>query len=181
MERSRSKSRASLAPAGQCALQRRAASYFGREPAHGVTRIVTADPVGSSAKGGRGALAALCAGAHRARCGPRGAGDAHRRPGPARTLRLLEAYGQLIANTDRHYGNISLLIQNDDWVLSPAPTTCCPCSTRPSVASWWRVTGTPPKPRRPGSGRRQRKMPGCPQGFAPLRLTIEPKSGYSQS
>ena len=37
----------------------------------------------------------------------------------ARTLRLLEAYGQLIANTDRHYGNISLLIQDDDWVLSP--------------------------------------------------------------
>jgi hypothetical protein len=28
----------------------------------------------------------------------------------ARTLRLLEAYGQFIANTDRHYGNISLLI-----------------------------------------------------------------------
>ncbi len=40
-------------------------------------------------------------------------------PADARTLRLLEAYGQLIANTDRHYGNISLLIQNDDWVLSP--------------------------------------------------------------
>ncbi|MBB1075490.1 type II toxin-antitoxin system HipA family toxin YjjJ [Rhodoferax sp. 4810] len=40
-------------------------------------------------------------------------------PVDARTLRLLEAYGQLIANTDRHYGNISLLIQDDDWVLSP--------------------------------------------------------------
>ena len=40
-------------------------------------------------------------------------------PADARTLRLLEAYGQLIANTDRHYGNISLLIQDDDWVLSP--------------------------------------------------------------
>jgi len=40
-------------------------------------------------------------------------------PTDARTLRLLEAYGQLIANTDRHYGNISLLIQDDDWVLSP--------------------------------------------------------------
>ena len=37
----------------------------------------------------------------------------------ARTLRLLEAYGQLIANTDRHYGNISLLLDNDDWTLSP--------------------------------------------------------------
>jgi HipA-like C-terminal domain/Winged helix-turn-helix DNA-binding len=37
----------------------------------------------------------------------------------ARTLRLLEAYGVLIANTDRHYGNISLLLPDDDWVLSP--------------------------------------------------------------
>ncbi|MDO9200243.1 MAG: type II toxin-antitoxin system HipA family toxin YjjJ [Hydrogenophaga sp.] len=34
-------------------------------------------------------------------------------------LRLLEAYGVLIANTDRHYGNISLLLDNDDWRLSP--------------------------------------------------------------
>ena len=39
----------------------------------------------------------------------------------ARTLRLLEAYGVLIANTDRHYGNISLLLdQRGDWALSPA-------------------------------------------------------------
>ena len=38
----------------------------------------------------------------------------------ARTLRLLEAYGLLIANTDRHYGNISLLLdQLGDWTLSP--------------------------------------------------------------
>jgi hypothetical protein len=37
----------------------------------------------------------------------------------ARTLKLLEAYGQLIANTDRHYGNISLLLPDDDWTLSP--------------------------------------------------------------
>ena len=42
------------------------------------------------------------------------------RPADARTLRLLEAYGVLIANTDRHYGNISLLLQDDDWVLAPA-------------------------------------------------------------
>ena len=40
-------------------------------------------------------------------------------PADARTLRLLEAYGQLIANTDRHYGNISLVLKNDDWALSP--------------------------------------------------------------
>lgn len=37
----------------------------------------------------------------------------------ARTLRLLEAYGILIGNTDRHYGNISLILADDDWVLSP--------------------------------------------------------------
>ena len=41
----------------------------------------------------------------------------------ARRLRLLEAYGVLIANTDRHYGNISLLLRGTknggDWALSP--------------------------------------------------------------
>jgi hypothetical protein len=41
------------------------------------------------------------------------------RPGDVEHLRLLEAYGVLIANTDRHYGNISLLIDGDDWALSP--------------------------------------------------------------
>jgi DNA-binding Lrp family transcriptional regulator len=44
--------------------------------------------------------------------------------GDARTLQLLEAYGLLIANTDRHYGNVSLLLQGSeksaDWTLSPA-------------------------------------------------------------
>ena len=40
-------------------------------------------------------------------------------PCDAGHLRLLEAYGVLIANTDRHYGNISLLLEGDDWVLSP--------------------------------------------------------------
>ncbi|RYY60921.1 MAG: transcriptional regulator, partial [Comamonadaceae bacterium] len=34
-------------------------------------------------------------------------------------LGLMEAYGLLIANTDRHYGNISLLLEDDDWTLSP--------------------------------------------------------------
>ena len=38
-------------------------------------------------------------------------------------LTFLEAYGLLIANTDRHYGNISLLLQGTknggDWMLSP--------------------------------------------------------------
>ncbi len=40
-------------------------------------------------------------------------------PRDAGHLRLLEAYGVLIANTDRHYGNISLLLGGDDWTLSP--------------------------------------------------------------
>ena len=44
-------------------------------------------------------------------------------PEDARRLRLLEAYGVLIANTDRHYGNISLLLHGTknggDWALSP--------------------------------------------------------------
>ena len=44
-------------------------------------------------------------------------------PRDAAHLRLLEAYGVLIANTDRHYGNISLLLHGSknggDWVLSP--------------------------------------------------------------
>lgn len=38
-------------------------------------------------------------------------------------LKFLEAYGRLIANTDRHYGNISLLLHGSknggDWALSP--------------------------------------------------------------
>ncbi|WP_394790637.1 type II toxin-antitoxin system HipA family toxin YjjJ [Rhodoferax sp.] len=37
----------------------------------------------------------------------------------AEHLRFLEAFGVLIANTDRHYGNISLLLDDDDWTLSP--------------------------------------------------------------
>jgi len=37
----------------------------------------------------------------------------------AQQLQLLEAYGLLIANTDRHYGNISFLLEQDDWRLSP--------------------------------------------------------------
>ena len=40
-------------------------------------------------------------------------------PEDARTLRLLDAYGRLIGNTDRHYSNISLVLVEDDWRLSP--------------------------------------------------------------
>jgi len=38
----------------------------------------------------------------------------------ARRLRFLEAFGRLIGNTDRHYGNISLLIEDGRWRLAPA-------------------------------------------------------------
>jgi hypothetical protein len=36
------------------------------------------------------------------------------------TLCLLDAYGALIANTDRHHGNMSLLLQGRRWQLAPA-------------------------------------------------------------
>lgn len=38
----------------------------------------------------------------------------------AQRLRFLEAFGRLVGNTDRHYGNISLLMENGNWRLSPA-------------------------------------------------------------
>ncbi|MBV2163736.1 MAG: type II toxin-antitoxin system HipA family toxin YjjJ [Comamonas sp.] len=37
----------------------------------------------------------------------------------AQRLRLWDAFGQLIANTDRHYGNVSLLWNGKRWVLAP--------------------------------------------------------------
>ncbi len=39
--------------------------------------------------------------------------------GDALQLRLLDAFGALIGNTDRHYGNISLLLDQGRWRLSP--------------------------------------------------------------
>ncbi|MBT9552749.1 MAG: type II toxin-antitoxin system HipA family toxin YjjJ [Hydrogenophaga sp.] len=41
-------------------------------------------------------------------------------PADVDTLCLLDAYGALIANTDRHHGNISLLLQANSWQLAPA-------------------------------------------------------------
>jgi hypothetical protein len=38
----------------------------------------------------------------------------------ASTLTLLDAFGALIANTDRHHGNISLLLHEHRWQLAPA-------------------------------------------------------------
>ena len=37
-----------------------------------------------------------------------------------RTMTLLDAFGALIANTDRHHGNLSLLLQDHRWRLAPA-------------------------------------------------------------
>jgi len=36
------------------------------------------------------------------------------------TLCLLDAFGALIANTDRHHGNVSLLPDQHHWQLAPA-------------------------------------------------------------
>lgn len=38
----------------------------------------------------------------------------------AQRLQFLEAFGRLIGNTDRHYGNISLLRESGEWRLAPA-------------------------------------------------------------
>jgi hypothetical protein len=35
------------------------------------------------------------------------------------TLCLLDAFGALIANTDRHHGNVSLLLHQHRWQLAP--------------------------------------------------------------
>lgn len=37
----------------------------------------------------------------------------------AQRVALLEAFGRLIGNTDRHFGNIALLREADRWVLAP--------------------------------------------------------------
>ena len=40
-------------------------------------------------------------------------------PKDCHALQLLEAFGRLIANTDRHYGNISLIRTEGSWRLAP--------------------------------------------------------------
>lgn len=42
------------------------------------------------------------------------------KPEDVTRLQFLEAFGRLIGNSDRHYGNISLLIENDCWRISPS-------------------------------------------------------------
>ncbi len=41
-------------------------------------------------------------------------------PEDVQTICLLDAYGALIANTDRHHGNLSLLLREHRWRLAPA-------------------------------------------------------------
>lgn len=48
------------------------------------------------------------------------AGPERLRPADVQTLYLLDAFGALIANTDRHHGNISLLLRDHRWQLAPA-------------------------------------------------------------
>ena len=70
-------------------------------------------------------------------------------------LRLLDAFGILIGNNDRHYGNISLLIDAaGDWELAPAYQPPLKMQPKPRSApvgrlswplqtcidpSWWRL------------------------------------------
>ena len=48
------------------------------------------------------------------------AGPERLRAADVSTLYLLDAFGALIANTDRHHGNISLLLREHRWQLAPA-------------------------------------------------------------
>ncbi len=48
------------------------------------------------------------------------AGPERLRAADVDTLYLLDAFGALIANTDRHHGNISLLLRDHRWQLAPA-------------------------------------------------------------
>ncbi len=48
------------------------------------------------------------------------AGPERLHPDDVDTIGLLDAFGALIANTDRHHGNLSLLLQDHRWRLAPA-------------------------------------------------------------
>ena len=48
------------------------------------------------------------------------AGPERLHPDDVNAIGLLDAYGALIANTDRHHGNLSLLLQDHRWRLAPA-------------------------------------------------------------
>lgn len=48
------------------------------------------------------------------------AGPERLHPDDVHAIGLLDAFGALIANTDRHHGNLSLLLQDHRWRLAPA-------------------------------------------------------------
>lgn len=48
------------------------------------------------------------------------AGPERLHPDDVRTIALLDAFGALIANTDRHHGNLSLLLHEHRWRLAPS-------------------------------------------------------------
>lgn len=48
------------------------------------------------------------------------AGPERLHPDDVTAIGLLDAFGALIANTDRHHGNLSLLLQDHRWRLAPA-------------------------------------------------------------
>lgn len=48
------------------------------------------------------------------------AGPERLHPDDVHTIGLLDAFGALIANTDRHHGNLSLLLHEHRWRLAPA-------------------------------------------------------------
>ncbi|MGI9215403.1 MAG: type II toxin-antitoxin system HipA family toxin YjjJ [Hydrogenophaga sp.] len=48
------------------------------------------------------------------------AGPERLHPDDVSAIGLIDAYGALIANTDRHHGNLSLLLQDHRWRLAPA-------------------------------------------------------------
>ena len=52
----------------------------------------------------------------------------------AQRLKLWDAFGQLIANTDRHYGNVSLLWNGKRWELAPC-YDMLPMRWRPDATS----------------------------------------------
>ncbi len=86
-------------------------------------------------------------------------------------LRLLEAYGVLIANTDRITAIFPCYWMTTTGSCRP-PTTCCPCCTRRWAANWCRATLPParcnPAPRRSISGRKPRNWPSA-SGKPPRR------------
>jgi hypothetical protein len=65
-----------------------------------------------------------------------------------RMLCLLDAFGALIANTDRHHGNVSLLLDQHRWRLAPAydmlPLSYAPVGGEVVVRDW--TEQPPPRP-----------------------------------